>query len=139
MKKRKKLGRHPHIGRLLQPSGVLGQSRLVSRKWSIVLPILCAPIFLKGTSSLSGLLMVLVFGLVHIFELKAATQCFDRFLKAHVAFFFEGSFISDCIFFSVSSARDAQIIFRSLAIILLDVLAIGFLLFAHHCSLFAVR
>ena len=43
------------------------------------------------------------------------------------------------MFFSVSSARDAQIIFRSLAIILLDVLAIGFLLFAHHCSLFAVR
>ena len=33
------------------------------------------------------LLMVLVFGLVHIFELKEATQCFDRFLKAHVAFF----------------------------------------------------
>ena len=55
-------------------------------------------------------------------------------------FFFEGSFISDSIFFSVSSsARDSQIIFRSLAIILLDVLAIGFLLFAHHCSLFAVR
>ena len=88
MKKRKKLGRHPHIGRLLQPSGVPGQSRLVSRKWSIVLPILCAPIFLKGTSSLSGLLlMVLVFGLVHIFELKEATQCFDQFLQAHVVFF----------------------------------------------------
>ena len=29
MKKRKKFGRHPHVGRILQPSGVQGQSRLV--------------------------------------------------------------------------------------------------------------
>ena len=53
--------------------------------------------------------------------------------------FFWGLILQRQYFFSVSSARDAQIIFRSLAIILLDVLAIGFLLFAHHCSLFAVR
>ena len=53
--------------------------------------------------------------------------------------FFRGLIHQRLYFFSVSSARDAQIIFRSLAIILLDVLAIGFLLFAHHCSLFAVR
>ena len=53
-----------------------------------MLPILCTPIFLKGTSSVSGLLMLLVLGLVHIFEMKAATQYgFDRFLHAHVALF----------------------------------------------------
>ena len=53
-----------------------------------MLPILRASIFLKGTSSLSGLLMLLLLGLVHIFEMKAATQYgFDRFLHAHVALF----------------------------------------------------
>jgi len=32
MKKRKKFGRHPHVVRLLQPSGVPGESQLVPRR-----------------------------------------------------------------------------------------------------------
>ena len=58
-----------------------------------MLLILFATIFLKETSSLSGLLMLLLLGLVDIFEMKAARQYgFDRvFFHAHVALFLEGT------------------------------------------------
>ena len=82
-----------------------GNFFFVSRKWSIVLPILCASIFLKGISSLSGLLMLLILGLDHIFEMKAETQYgFWSLFESACCSFFEGVFISDRYIFLVRLA-----------------------------------
>ena len=57
-------------------------------------------------------------------------------IGAHAFFFYPMILVS---LVAPTSAHDAYIIFLFHAIILLDVLATGFLLFAHHCSFFGVR
>ena len=67
---------------------------VISWKWAIVLPILCAYIFLKGPLRLTGLIVLLVFRLVQMFEMKGAMQHWFCPLFAHAHFTL---FMRECV------------------------------------------
>ena len=57
-----------------------------------MLPILCASVLLKETLSLTGLIVLLVLRLVHMFDTKKATQYgFCPLFARPFYFFYEGA------------------------------------------------
>ena len=108
-----------------------------------MLLILCASIFLNRTLSLSGLIE-LVLCIVHMFEIKGATQYGVCPLSARPYFSFYGGtcsfapIIFECKKKHGPCVHDAQTIFLFPTIILLAEVATYFSVVAHNCSLFAV-
>ena len=102
-------------------------------------------IFLKRTLSQSGLLMLLVLRLVHNYvrnEMTNEIWILSTFWTPLSSFFEEARSFAAIVFtgpFFFPKNHDAHIIFLFPLIIFLAVLALCFLLFAHSCSLFAVR